>query len=128
MIEESVFKAGRFYPWRAANGDSGVALTHRGAWRAVRRRRSVYAFSASLRTLTTLAQHALKKSDAEKTRDALHVAFSIIANARNCLGDGDPTLGPQWHEAATRFMQDYNDNLDTYTGYRANALDDGGAE
>ena len=52
------------------------------------------------------------------TRDALHTAYSIIANAQNCLGDGDPTLGPQWHEAAQRFMQDYNANLDVYTGYR----------
>ena len=65
-----------------------------------------------------------------KTRDALHTAFAIIANAQNCLGDGDPTLGPQWHEAAQRFMDDYNANLDVYTGYRvlhADALD-GGAE
>ena len=64
------------------------------------------------------------------TRDALHTAFAIIANAQNCLGDGDPILGPQWHEAAQRFIQDYNANLDVYTGYRvlhADALD-GGAE
>ena len=51
------------------------------------------------------------------TRDALHTAFAIIANARNCLGDGDrdPELAEQWHEAAQKFMQDYNANLDVYT-------------
>lgn len=55
-----------------------------------------------------------------QTRDALHTAFTIIANARNCLGNGerDPVLAEQWHEAAARFMQDYNANLDVYTGYR----------
>lgn len=50
------------------------------------------------------------------TRDALYTAFAIIANAQNCLGDGDPTLGPQWHEAAQRFMDDYNANLNVYVG------------
>ncbi len=54
----------------------------------------------------------------QRVREALHAAFAIIANAQNCLGDGDPVLGPQWHEAAQRFMQDYNANLDVYTGYR----------
>lgn len=117
MTEESVFKAGRFYPWRAANGASGVALTRSGAWRAVRRRRSVYPFSASLHTLTTLALQLAQKPDAmDRTRDALHTAFAIIADAQNCLGDGDPTLGPQWHEAAQRFMDDYNTHLDVYIG------------
>lgn len=55
------------------------------------------------------------------TRDALHTAFAIIANARNCLDNGerDPVLAEQWHEAAARFLQDYNANLDVYTGYRA---------
>lgn len=52
------------------------------------------------------------------TRDALHTAFAIIANARNCLGDGDrdPLLAAQWHEAAQRFMDDYNTHLDVYIG------------
>ena len=54
-----------------------------------------------------------------QTRDALHTAFTIIANARNCLDNGerDPVLAEQWHEAAARFIQDYNANLDLYTGY-----------
>ena len=53
-----------------------------------------------------------------QTRDALHIAFTLIANARNCLDNGerDPVLAEQWHEAAQRFMQDYNANLDVYTG------------
>ena len=45
-------------------------------------------------------------------------------------GERDPELAEQWHEAAQKFMQDYNANLDIYTGYRvlhADALD-GGAE
>ena len=54
------------------------------------------------------------------TRDALHTAFAIIVNARNCLGDGDrdPLLAAQWHEAAQRFMDDYNTHLDVYTGHQ----------
>lgn len=41
------------------------------------------------------------------------------ANARNSLdnGDRDPLLAEQWHEAAARFIQDYNAHLDVYTGY-----------
>ncbi len=57
-----------------------------------------------------------------QTRDALHIAFALIANARNSLDNNvsnrDPVLADQWHEAAARFMQDYNANLDVYTGYR----------
>ena len=57
-----------------------------------------------------------------QTRDALHIAFTLIANARNSLDNNvsnrDPVLADQWHEAAARFMQDYNANLDVYTGYR----------
>lgn len=57
-----------------------------------------------------------------QTRDALHIAFTLIANARNSLDNNvsnrDPVLADQWHEAAARFMQDYNTNLDAYTGYR----------
>ena len=55
----------------------------------------------------------------EQTRNALHTAFAIIANAKNCLGNGDrdSKLAFQWHEAAQRFIQDYNANLDVYTGY-----------
>ena len=62
-----------------------------------------------------------------QTRDALHTAFAIIANARNSLdnGDRDPVLAEQWHEAAARFIQDYNANLDLYTGYRVTPLDGG---
>ena len=54
----------------------------------------------------------------EQTRNALHTAFAIIANAKNCLGNGDrdSKLAEQWHEAAQRFIQDYNANLDVYTG------------
>lgn len=53
-----------------------------------------------------------------QTRDALHTAFAIIANARNSLdnGDRDPLLAEQWHEAAARFIQDYNAHLDVYMG------------
>ncbi len=55
-----------------------------------------------------------------QTRDALHIAFTLIANARNSLDNNvsnrDPVLADQWHEAAARFMQDYNANLDVYTG------------
>ncbi len=53
-----------------------------------------------------------------QTRDALHTAFALIANARNCLDNGerDPVLADQWHEAAQRFMQDYNAHLDVYIG------------
>lgn len=54
-----------------------------------------------------------------QTRDALHIAFTLIANARNSLGiysNRDPVLADQWHDAAARFMQDYNANLDVYTG------------
>jgi len=60
-----------------------------------------------------------------QTRDALHIAFTLIANARNSLDNNvsnrDPVLADQWHEAAARFMQDYNTNLDAYTGYRASS-------
>ena len=54
-----------------------------------------------------------------QTRDALHTAFAIIANARNSLDNGerDAALAEQWHEAAARFIQDYNAHLDVYTGY-----------
>lgn len=62
-----------------------------------------------------------EKTVLEQNRDALHTAYAIIANARNCLGDGDPLLAAQWHEAAQRFMDDYNANLDVYTGYRVSA-------
>ena len=61
----------------------------------------------------------------DQVRDALHTAYSIIANAQNCLGDGDPTLGPQWYEAAQRFMQDYNANLDVNTGPISECCEDG---
>ena len=64
-------------------------------------------------------QDRAEQSDAlRRTRDALHTAFGIIANARNSLDNGerDPVLADQWHEAAARFMQDYNANLDVYTG------------
>ena len=56
----------------------------------------------------------------EQTRNALHTAFAIIVNAENCLGNGDrdSKLAEQWHEAAQRFIQDYNANLDVYTGYQ----------
>ena len=72
MIEVSI-QGGQVLPWRATWRFWRRADASR-RWRAVRRRRSVYAFSANLRTLTTLAQHALK-SPTRKTRDALHVAI-----------------------------------------------------
>ena len=64
-----------------------------------------------------------EKTVLEQNRDALHTAYAIIANARNSLDNGerDPELAEQWHEAAQKFMQDYNANLDVYTGYRVSA-------
>ncbi len=58
------------------------------------------------------------QSALEQTREALHTAFTIIANARHCLDNGerDPVLAEQWHEAAQRFMRDYNAHLDVYIG------------
>lgn len=66
------------------------------------------------------------ETELEQTRNALHTAFAIIANARNSLDNGkrDPVLAEQWHEAAARFMQDYNAHLDVYTGYRVAALEE----
>lgn len=69
--------------------------------------------------MTEFRSHWDEQSDAlRRTREALHTAFTIIANTRNCLdnGDRDPVLAEQWHEAAQRFMQDYNANLDVYIG------------
>lgn len=69
-------------------------------------------------------QDRAEQSDAlRRTSDALHTAFGIIANARNCLDNGerDPVLAEQWHEAAQRFMDDYNTHLDVYTGYQVSA-------
>lgn len=53
----------------------------------------------------------------ERTREALHTAFTIIVNADHCLSPGTTDeLRDQWKEAATRFVNDYNDNLSTYIG------------